>query len=244
MEKLTAEQVYDRLVNEDKILEVKGQIKFFLGNVDIIVKQRDVVGNIMQEWLEGWLKAKDIAYSPNPNTQMPPDIFLDPDDEEDNLLEVKAFNYTSSPGFDIADFRAYQEEIIEKPYMLHVKYLIFGYEMTDDGYVVIRDLWLKNVWEICRAMSNYPLNLQVKNNVIHKIRPAKWYGSNSNFPIFKCLEDYISAIEETVYRNPRTHDLAGTWCANFKTAYKQKYGKKLDIPRWADIECQYVLDRT
>ena len=36
MEKLTAEQVYDRLVNVDKILEVKGQIKFFLGNVNII----------------------------------------------------------------------------------------------------------------------------------------------------------------------------------------------------------------
>ena len=125
MEKLTAEQVYDRLVNVDKILEVKGQIKFFLGNVNIIVKQRDVVGNIMQEWLEGWLKANDIAFSPNPNTQMPPDLFLDPDNKEENLLEVKAFNYNASPGFDIADFRAYQEEIIDKPYMLHVKYLIF-----------------------------------------------------------------------------------------------------------------------
>ena len=118
MEKLTAEQVYDRLVNVDKILEVKGQIKFFLGNVNIIVKQRDVVGNIMQEWLEGWLKENDIAFSPNPNTQMPPDLFLDPDNKEENLLEVKAFNYNASPGFDIADFRAYQEEIIDKPYML------------------------------------------------------------------------------------------------------------------------------
>ena len=236
MEKLTAEQVYDRLVNVDKILEVKGQIKFFLGNVNIIVKQRDVVGNIMQEWLEGWLKANDIAFSPNPNTQMPPDLFLDPDNKEENLLEVKAFNYNASPGFDIADFRAYQEEIIDKPYMLHVKYIIFGYEMTEDGYVIIRDLWLKNVWEICRAMSNYPLNLQVKDNVIHKIRPAKWYGNNnSNYPTFSCLEDFVSAIEETVYKNPKTHDLAGTWCKRFKDAYEQKYGKKLSIPRWGDI---------
>ena len=49
--KLTAQEVYNKLMLEDKILEVKGQIKFYLGNVDIVVKQRDVVGNIMQEWL-------------------------------------------------------------------------------------------------------------------------------------------------------------------------------------------------
>lgn len=121
MEKLTAEQVYDRLLNVDKILTVKGQIRFYLGDVDIIVKQKDVVGNIMQEWLEGWLKANEIVFAPNPNTQMPPDVFLDPENKETNLLEVKAFNYQATPGFDIADFRAYQNEIVAKPYMLHVK---------------------------------------------------------------------------------------------------------------------------
>ena len=41
-------------MNEDKILEIRGQIKFFLGDVDTIVKQKDVVGNIIQEWLQGW----------------------------------------------------------------------------------------------------------------------------------------------------------------------------------------------
>ncbi len=35
--RLTARQVYDRLINEDKILELKGQIKFYLGDVDINV---------------------------------------------------------------------------------------------------------------------------------------------------------------------------------------------------------------
>ena len=34
-----------------------------------------------------------------------------------NLLEVKAFNRNRGPGFDIADFRMYEEEIINKPYM-------------------------------------------------------------------------------------------------------------------------------
>ena len=51
--KLTVDEIYDRLVNEDKILTKKGRITFTLGDIDIIVKQRDVVGNIMQEWVEG-----------------------------------------------------------------------------------------------------------------------------------------------------------------------------------------------
>ena len=113
--KLTAEEVYRKLLEDFKIYEVQGQIKFYLGDVDIIVKARDVVGNIMQEWLEGWLRKNDIEYLPNENTQMPPDVYLNPDDQTENLLEVKAFNYEAMPGFDIADFTAYQAELIREP---------------------------------------------------------------------------------------------------------------------------------
>ena len=141
--RLTAQQVYDKLISEDKILTLKGQIKFYLGDVNIIVKQRDVVGNIMQEWLQGWLDKRGIDYAPDENSQMPPDFFLNPDDKTRNLLEVKAFNRSSNPGFDIADFRMYAEEILEKPYMLDVDYLIFGYDMSDDGVVTIKDVWLR-----------------------------------------------------------------------------------------------------
>lgn len=241
MKKLTPEQVYDQLVNTDKILTVKGQIRFYLGNVDIIVKQRDVVGNIMQEWLEGWLKKNDVAFLPNPNTQMPPDVFLDPDNHEHQLLEVKAFNYQATPGFDIADFRAYQNEIIAKPYMLHVKYLIFGYVMGEDGYVSIKNLWLKNVWEITRPMARWALNLQVKEGVVHKIRPAKFYAPPRNFATFTRIEDYLAAIEECVFQNPETHKNAAHWKANMIIAYKKHYGVTLDIPRWNDIKDIYVL---
>ena len=146
--KLTAEEVYRKLLEDFKIYEVQGQIKFYLGDVDIIVKARDVVGNIMQEWLEGWLRKNDIEYLPNENTQMPPDVYLNPDDQTENLLEVKAFNYEATPGFDIADFTAYQAELIREPYMVHTKYIIFGYVMQPDGYVVIKKMWLKNVWEL------------------------------------------------------------------------------------------------
>ena len=232
--KLTADQVYQKLLEDFKIYEVQGQIKFYLGDVDIIVKARDVVGNIMQEWLEGWLKKNDIEYSPNENTQMPPDVFLS--------LEVKAFNYEATPGFDIADFNAFQTELIREPYMVHTKYIIFGYVMQDDGFVVIKKMWLKNVWEICRPMENWPLNLQVKKNVVHKIRPGKWYadGERSKFKQFASLEHFISAIDETVFRNPDTRKFSGEWLSKFTKSYQKHYGVKLDIPRWNDIAEEYV----
>lgn len=101
--RLSALEVYEKLLDEDKILEIEGQIKFFLGDVSIIVKQKDVIGNIIQEWLQGWMDKRGIEYAPSENTQMPPDFFLNPDDKTQNLLEVKAFNRSASPGFDIAD---------------------------------------------------------------------------------------------------------------------------------------------
>lgn len=238
--KLTAQEVYNKLVNEDKILELKGQIKFYLGDVNIIVKQKDVVGNIIQEWLQGWLDKRGIEYAPSENTQMPPDFFLNPDDKTKNLLEVKAFNRSASPGFDIADFRMYEEEIVEKPYMLDVDYLIFGYDMSDDGIVTVKDIWLKKVWEITRCMEDWAINLQVKQGVVHKIRPGVWYSTKKgNFPMFSCLEDFVSAIEETVYQNPKTHDSASSWEKSFLSSYERFYGIKLSIPRWDDIAHKY-----
>lgn len=246
--KLTAQQVYDKLINDDQILSSKGRITFHLANIDIIVRQRDVVGNIMQEWVEGWLKKNGVEYAPNDNTQMPPDFYLDPDDKQHNLMEIKAFNYKASPGFDIADFRMYEQEISAKPWMLDVTYLIFGYEMSDNGDVTIKHVWTKKVWEITRAMESgeknhkviWPLNLQIKKEVVHKIRPAKWYGKSTKFPIFQSMEDFLAAVEETVFQDEDTHkDFAG-WRQHITTNYEKVYGKKLVFPRWSEIVEKYT----
>lgn len=239
--RLTAQEIYDKLINDDRILQIEGQIKFYLGDVSIIVKQKDVVGNIMQEWLQGWLDVRGIEYAPSENTQMPPDFFLNPDDRTRGLLEVKAFNRNGSPGFDIADFRMYASEIQEKPYMLDVDYLIFGYDMSDDGIVTIKDVWLKKVWQITRRMENYPINLQVKDGVIHKIRPGVWYSERvTDYALFESLEDFISAIEETTFKEPKLRDsIASTWLAVFQKNYKARNGVELNVPRWNDIKDKY-----
>ena len=241
--RLSAQEIYDRLLNVDQICKLEGQIKFFLGDVNIIVKQKDVVGNIMQEWLQGWMDKNDVEYAPSENTQMPPDFFLNPDDRTKGLLEIKAFNRNGSPGFDIADFRMYASEIQEKPYMLDVDYLIFGYDMSDDGIVTIKDIWLKKVWEITRRMENYPINLQVKEGVIHKIRPGVWYSERTtDYAIFECIEDFVSAIEETTFKEPKLRSsVASTWLAVFQKNYKKWYGEELKVPRWNDIKDKYDL---
>lgn len=53
MKNLTAQEIFEKLLNEDKILDMSGKIQFFFGGVNIIVKQKDVVGNVIQEWLKG-----------------------------------------------------------------------------------------------------------------------------------------------------------------------------------------------
>lgn len=238
--KLSATQVYSRLVDDDKILEQEGRIKFYFGNVNIVVKQRDVVGNVIQEWLQGWFDKNHVLYATNPNTQMPPDFFMTPSDKKKGQLEVKAFNRGGNPGFDIADFRMYAEELIEKPYTLDVDYLIFGYNMDEKtGVVTVRDLWLKKVWEITRPMAGWPINLQIKANVVHKIRPGVWYSEKKGIPMFKTMTDFLSAFEQTVWQNPKTREASGLWREKFLQSYKKHYGKTLDIPRWQDIKDSY-----
>ena len=128
--------------------------------------------------------------------------------------------------------------------MLDVDYLIFGYDMSDDGIVTVKDLWLKKVWEITRRMEDWAINLQVKQGVVHKIRPGVWYSNNtSKFKMFECLEDFISAIEETVYQNPKTHENASSWKRQFLSSYENYYGARLSVPRWDDIADKYLVKK-
>lgn len=132
--------------------------------------------------------------------------------------------------------------------MLHVKYLIFAYKMSKDGVVTIKNIWLKNVWEICRAMDktkNWAINVQYKNGQIHKIRPAKWFSTRHTLtPTFETLEDFLSALEETILLYGETRQLGNSgWKNKVVAAYKKEYGINLIVPRWMDIEPKYRLQK-
>lgn len=243
---ITAQGIYDALLNDDKIYTKKGCIRFELNDVNIIVRQKDVVGNIIQEWLQGWLDARGYDYRHGESTQMPPDFFLSPNDKTKNLLEVKAYYASRAPAFDIADFRSYASELLEKPYMLDVDYLVFAYDMSPAGTVTIKKVFMQKVWKITRAMESkktgmWPLTLQIKEGRVHKIRPGKWTGKTTKFPLYACKEDYLAALEECIFKNTETHAIAAKWRDSFIAAYQKVSGVKLTIPRWTDIADKYLV---
>lgn len=89
-------------------------------------------------------------------------------------------------------------------------------------------------------MKDWSINLQVKQHVVHKIRLGVWYSEQKgNYPMFACMEDFISAIEEAVYQNSITRGAAGSWKKKFLASYERHFGIKLNIPRWSDIEEKY-----
>jgi type II restriction enzyme len=234
---MSAQQVYDKLLNESDILHAAGSISFSLNGVSIRVKERNVVGNILEEWLYKWLQEKGFNVIHN-TTQNPPDFWLNPDDRESDLLEIKSFY--KSPSFDIAAFMSYVNEIKEKPYRLFSDYLIIQYNMNSKtGDVSIVKAWLKKVWEISAPSERFPIKTQYKNKQIVNIRPATWYAKRAKFPTFKCKEHFISALEETIYQYPETHAVATTWKRDLCENYNRKYNERLEIPRWNDIKEEY-----
>ena len=61
--------------------------------------------------------------------------------------------------------------------------------------------------------------------------------------MFECLEDFIAAVEETVYQNPATRHNAALWKRQFLESYKKHYGQSLAIPRWHEIESKYQVKK-
>lgn len=243
MRTITIEQAYEELVSKFKINNASGNIQFNLKDFQIVVKQPNVVGNIIEEWLSDyWLEHKKYNVIHNLG-QTAPDFWFDPDNKEHELLEIKCFDYINrGPSFDIANFQSYIREIIDKPYRLHSKYLAIGYGMdVESGLVTIHQVWLKNVWELCCSSANRPIKVQEKKNVIYNIRPSVWYGNHSNFPTFESLEDFLAAIEQTIYDYNQTRPIAENWLKNLKESYKKFYGVSLNVPRWYDIQDKYRL---
>ena len=90
MIKLTAIELYNRLKKD--LLGQEGSIKISFCGLDVEIESTDTVGNSLQSWLEGYLNQNNIYYRTPDNTQEFPDFYLG-ENNSDNLLEVKAFNF-------------------------------------------------------------------------------------------------------------------------------------------------------
>lgn len=231
-----ADIIFEALNNEFGFEGATGSVRFNLKDFDITVEQNNIIGNILEEWLAKWMKAKGYNCIHNLR-QESPDFWLNPDSLQSDWLEVKSF--TGSPNFDIAAFRSFITLIKEKPYKLQSKYLLIKYSMAE-GIVTIDNIWLKKVWEISSTSEAWPIKVQCKRNVINNLRPATWYSDRTSYPVFRSLEDFLAALEQTIYKYHDTNHLAETWLDDVIKSYYNFYGIKLDVPRWNDIKGKYI----
>ena len=63
--KLSGKELYNKLVNEYKIIGEKGIINFSLKNLTISIETKDTVGNLLQEWLKAWMMSECLTFSRN-----------------------------------------------------------------------------------------------------------------------------------------------------------------------------------
>lgn len=226
--KLTAEQLYRKLVEEYKIIGEAGNIKFTVKDLSIIIKTKDSVGNLLQEWLKAWFEKNNIEFEENTNSQTFPDFLLDKDNQKTGLLEVKSFDYDRGPGFDLANFDSYCNSLLENAYRIDSDYLILAYQMKD-GIISIKDVWLKKIWELACPSGTYPLKVQEKKNVIYNIRPSTWYSKRSKFKPFKSKEEFLSAINNTRYQYPQTRHTNAHWLNKVLKNYELHTGVSLTV---------------
>lgn len=206
MEEISALELYNRLISAG-IEDSTGSIEFVLNGLSVTINTKDIVGNCIQSWLKQWMTSNNIFCSEPESTQIFPDFYLS-NNETESLLEIKAFNYSASPAFDIANFEAYCDSLRTKAYRLDADYLIFGYTMNE-GIIKINKIWLKKIWEISGSSTRYALNTQIKRDVIYNIRPV------SNFkyeraPVFTTKEEFLTAVYLTL-KKYRGEDAANIW---------------------------------
>jgi type II restriction enzyme len=227
--KLTAQGVYDKLVNDLKIIGQKAIINFSLAHLSLNVETRDTVGNLLQDWIKSWLISEEVELGVVPNSQDFPDFQLDEANPQTGLLEVKCFDYSKAANFDVANFLAYRRSLLDHPYRLDSNYLIIGYSMQGHE-IEIKGVWLKKVWEITGPSELWPLKCQVKQGEVINIRPIKWYNnSNTTYKAFNSALEFVTAFDGTQRQWQRTsRDAeASTWLQKVKTGYKRQTGRDL-----------------
>jgi len=226
--KTTSKELFTKLIDDYKIIGEKGSINFTVKDLSILVKTKDTVGNLLQEWLKAWFEYSNIDFEENTNSQTFPDFLLDKDDHKKGLLEVKSFDFDRGPGFDLANFDSYCNSLLTNAYRLDSDYLILAYQMND-GVLSIKNVWLKKIWELACPSGTYPLKVQEKKSVIYNIRPSTWYSTRSRFKPFKSKEEFLSALNETRYQYPQTRHTNGHWLRNVLKNYEEHTGVSLIV---------------
>ena len=191
MDLQSLEELYNKAVMDIK--GEKGVITINIAGIPKTSKSNDIIGNCVQEWIPQWLEDNGLRLEANDKTQVFPDFTAVIRGKRYDM-EVKSWNSTANPAFDISNFNGFYREIYSRPNKLHAKYLIFAYTPTTHGFQ-IDDVYLKNLWEITSPAHKYPIGLQVKQGQPYAIRPFAFHTNPDKS--FSNIEEFVNAIYMT-----------------------------------------------
>ena len=220
----TAQEIVQLLHNEN-IYEATGRISMSLNGTDVIIKQNDIIGNALQEWVGQFLKSRDIYFRPA-HGQNFPDFYLSENDTT-SLCEMKTYYAKRNAAFDIANFYSYVDSLADKPYRLDSDYIIFAYHSDDEGNISIKDIWCKKVWEITGPAKDYALKCQRKKGQIVNIRPANWKNESANLQPFNSKEKLIAALYQTHLSTTNQTRVSKAWLERVISGYADFSGEDL-----------------
>jgi NgoBV restriction endonuclease len=220
---MSAKKLYETLISSG-IIGATGETNFELHGLKTLVRDSSIVGNVIQEWLKAFMKDKKIPFRIKTNSQEFPDFLMNPKNDQIDLIEVKCFK--KSPNFDVANFLAYCRSLTTAPYRLDADYLIFKYEENETG-IVITDIWLKKVWEICSPSERSPLKIQWKQSVPFNIRPSTWYAKKPKYLSFASRLEFTTAIKQVLDTSSIGGGLQRGWITSVKSLYKTQTGSEL-----------------
>ena len=223
--KVTANEIYDLLLNEFKIKEQIGSVEIILGGISAKYNGKDAIGDLLQEWLGEWLKQKNFYFREPAHSQAFPDFLLSESTNSD-FLELKTFKADASPAFDIANFDSYCTSLLTIPERIDADYLILSYKMID-AQLSIDNIWLKKVWEMTSPSGQDPIKLQVKRNQIYNLRPCTWYSKRLQYQPFENKTDFLKSISETHNMYPQCAQYKENWLDKVKANYLKNTGIKL-----------------
>ncbi len=184
------------LINEKNLIGNQGNIVFSYAGVSTVVTSKDIVGNTIQDWFGQWLTSQGILWNPGIHSQNWPDFIL----ADDTHLELKTFDSSASPNFDLANFDAFIRSLWEgHVHRLDTPHLVFSYlSDSGSGLITIDNFWVEPMWKLTGPSETNFLSLQVKQQQPVNIRPKNW--RNPRNVIFNSRREFVHQLNLAVQR--------------------------------------------
>lgn len=207
-----------RLVNQHNLIGSLGQTTFTLAGLSIVVTNKDIIGNVIQEWFSIWMREQGLVVHGGPHTQSWPDFVF----HDDMHLEVKAFDGDAAPNFDVANFDTFIRSVLDHPTRLDTDHIIFEYRLVNQQ-ILIQNIYLKKIWEITGPSDTNILNLQVKQGQPINIRPKNF--RSPRVPVFPNRQSFVYTLGLAVERF--RGNIYPNWYNRLAIAYQDATGHPL-----------------